>query len=199
MRRYYTQPITEVWQPRMVPWYWWVALAWFTTLLLYVVFQMIVTLGRPDPPMLPVEGGTISVADRTTAAERVDRSRREAPVRGEKGDDAPSPLTRAIDFHKYVTEFALPSPSPTTPPSPQAPDESGLDWEALRECESGNNYRIDTGNGYYGAYQFNLSTWASYGPPGNPAQAPPAEQDRRAKALYAARGAQPWPVCGRLL
>jgi len=81
----------------------------------------------------------------------------------------------------------------------RSPVNDGLDWAALRECESGGNYQTDTGNGYYGSYQFDLGTWASYGPPGNPAAAPPAEQDRRAQALYAARGASPWPVCGGLL
>lgn len=69
-------------------------------------------------------------------------------------------------------------------------------WEALRQCESGGNYRADTGNGYYGAYQFAPSTWASYGPAGNPAQASPEEQDRRAQLLFEASGWDPWPVCG---
>lgn len=36
------------------------------------------------------------------------------------------------------------------------------DWlSALRTCESGGNYSTDTGNGYYGAYQFSESTWNS--------------------------------------
>ena len=57
----------------------------------------------------------------------------------------------------------------------------------------------NTGNGFYGAYQFDLQTWQSVGGTGLPSDAPPAEQDARAKALYARRGAQPWPVCGRFL
>jgi hypothetical protein len=74
-----------------------------------------------------------------------------------------------------------------------------LNWAALRQCESGGNYRTDTGNGYYGAYQFDLRTWRSVGGTGNPAKATPAEQDHRAHLLYADRGAQPWPRCGRRL
>ena len=66
----------------------------------------------------------------------------------------------------------------------------------LRMCESGGNYATNTGNGYYGAYQFDLSTWASVGGSGYPHTASPAEQDYRAAGLYRARGSSPWPVCG---
>lgn len=76
----------------------------------------------------------------------------------------------------------------------------GLDkWAALRRCESGGDYTTNTGNGYYGAYQFDLQTWQSVGGTGLPSDAPPWEQDARAQALYAARGAAPWPICGRFL
>lgn len=76
----------------------------------------------------------------------------------------------------------------------------GLDkWAALRRCESGGDYTMNSGNGYYGAYQFDLQTWQSVGGVGLPSDAPPWEQDARARALFAARGAQPWPICGRFL
>ncbi len=71
-------------------------------------------------------------------------------------------------------------------------DPSANDWYRLRMCESSNNYRINTGNGYYGAYQFDLSTWRSVGGRGYPNQASPAEQDARALLLYRMRGWQPW-------
>lgn len=74
-----------------------------------------------------------------------------------------------------------------------------LDWTALRRCESGGNYKADTGNGFYGAYQFDLNTWRSVGGTGNPAHASKEEQDHRARLLYVSRGAQPWPSCGRYL
>ena len=72
-------------------------------------------------------------------------------------------------------------------------------WERLRFCESGGVYTTNTGNGFYGAYQFDLQTWQSMGGRGLPSAAPYWEQDIRAKALYWARGAQPWPVCGRFV
>jgi hypothetical protein len=68
---------------------------------------------------------------------------------------------------------------------------------AIRQCESGGNYSTDTGNGFFGAYQFTQSTWASVGGSGNPAAASPAEQDKRAAMLHDQQGASPWPVCGR--
>lgn len=68
---------------------------------------------------------------------------------------------------------------------------------ALRMCESGGNYGINTGNGYYGAYQFSLSTWRSLGYSGYPNQASPATQDAAVRKLYARSGWSPWPVCGQ--
>jgi hypothetical protein len=73
------------------------------------------------------------------------------------------------------------------------------DFARLRQCESGGNYRINTGNGYYGAYQFNLSTWRGIGFSGYPHQASPATQDAAARRLQAMRGWSPWPACSRML
>ena len=69
--------------------------------------------------------------------------------------------------------------------------------EAIAACESGGNAGTNTGNGFYGKYQFTLQTWASVGGSGNPAAASEAEQNQRAAMLYAREGAAPWPVCGR--
>jgi len=77
-------------------------------------------------------------------------------------------------------------------------------WAALRDCESGGDYAISTGNGFFGAYQFNLITWVDMGGFGLPSDAAPEEQDARARYLYALRGSGydvggPWPLCGRFL
>jgi len=69
--------------------------------------------------------------------------------------------------------------------------------EAIAACESGGNPGTNTGNGFYGKYQFTLATWQSVGGRGNPAAASEAEQNQRAEILYAREGASPWPVCGR--
>lgn len=70
-------------------------------------------------------------------------------------------------------------------------------FHKLRVCESSDNYRINTGNGYYGAYQFDLQTWHGLGYGGRPDQAAPATQDRAARQLYDQRGWSPWPSCSR--
>jgi len=75
---------------------------------------------------------------------------------------------------------------------PASADPSANDWYQLRMCESTNRYAINTGNGYYGAYQFDLSTWRSVGGSGYPNEASPAEQDYRALILYRQRGWNPW-------
>ena len=72
-------------------------------------------------------------------------------------------------------------------------------WEALRNCEAGGDYAKNTGNGYFGAYQYNLSTWANYGGYARPDLAPPAVQDAKARETQARRGWSPWPTCARKL
>jgi hypothetical protein len=67
---------------------------------------------------------------------------------------------------------------------------------STRSCESGGDYKINTGNGFYGAYQFVLTTWQSMGGRGLPNDASPLEQDYRAVKLLKAAGTGPWPVCG---
>ncbi len=76
-----------------------------------------------------------------------------------------------------------------TPPGPAV-------LAAIRECESGGDYSTNTGNGFYGGFQFTLSTWASVGGSGLPSEASPREQDERAARLYRELGPGPWPVCG---
>ena len=70
---------------------------------------------------------------------------------------------------------------------------------ALRYCESNNDYGANTGNGYYGAYQFALSTWEWLGYGGYPHEAPPSVQDEAALALYNIYGWSPWPACSAYL
>lgn len=77
-------------------------------------------------------------------------------------------------------------------------DPPANDWQRLRICESSNQYDIDNGNGYYGAYQFDLPTWQSVGGTGQPNLNPPPEQDYRALYLYRMRGWQPWSCATKL-
>lgn len=74
---------------------------------------------------------------------------------------------------------------------------SGVRWlRSTRACESGGNYRTNTGNGFYGAYQFDASSWRGAGGRGYAHQAPPREQDYRATVWKHIAGTGAWPVCG---
>jgi len=66
----------------------------------------------------------------------------------------------------------------------------------VAQCESGGNYAINTGNGFYGGLQFTLSTWAAYGGRGAPQNASRSEQIAVAERVLAGQGKGAWPVCG---
>ena len=79
------------------------------------------------------------------------------------------------------------------PPMPAPADV----WARLRHCESGGRYDINTGNGFFGAYQFAARTWRNLGFPGLPHEAPPEMQDEAARLLQARSGWGQWPACAR--
>jgi uncharacterized protein YabE (DUF348 family) len=73
-------------------------------------------------------------------------------------------------------------------------------WDALAQCESGGNWAINTGNGYYGGLQFNLGTWQAYGGTGLPSQASRETQIAVATRLRDATGGYgSWPGCAAKL
>jgi hypothetical protein len=74
--------------------------------------------------------------------------------------------------------------------------DSGVNWDAVAACESGGNWAINTGNGYYGGLQFTMGTWQSNGGSGSPHNAPREEQIRVAENVLNSQGIGAWPVCG---
>ncbi|RDH97426.1 LysM domain-containing protein [Curtobacterium sp. AG1037] len=76
---------------------------------------------------------------------------------------------------------------------------SGSTWDALAQCESGGNWAINTGNGYYGGLQFNLGTWQANGGSGNPASASREAQIAVAERVLASQGWGAWPACSAKL
>lgn len=72
-------------------------------------------------------------------------------------------------------------------------------WAKLAQCESGGVATLNTGNGYYGLYQFSLATWRAMGGTGLPSQASAAEQTRLAQKLQAQACWGQWPACARKL
>jgi len=75
--------------------------------------------------------------------------------------------------------------------------ESGVNWDAVAACESGGNWGIATGNGYYGGLQFTMGTWRSNGGSGSPQHASREEQIRVAENVLRTQGIKAWPVCGK--
>lgn len=93
---------------------------------------------------------------------------------------------------------ALPAPndSANVPAPVSAPVRtSSVNWDAVARCESGDNWAINTGNGFHGGLQFTLSTWHSNGGSGMPENAGRDEQIRVAENVLHSQGGGAWPVC----
>jgi LysM repeat protein len=88
--------------------------------------------------------------------------------------------------------------SPDPAPAPASQSGGGV-WDRLAECESGGNWSISTGNGYYGGLQFSQGSWQAAGGAGNPADASRDEQIRVAENLLAQQGWGAWPSCASQL
>ncbi|MGW3203074.1 transglycosylase family protein [Streptomyces sp. NPDC001135] len=107
----------------------------------------------------------------------------------------PSKATRVIAL-AGVTGAAVAAPLMAAGNASAA---TASEWDAVAQCESGGNWSINTGNGFYGGLQFSASTWAAYGgtayaPQAN--QATKAQQIAVAEKVLGAQGKGAWPVCG---
>jgi LysM repeat protein len=102
-------------------------------------------------------------------------------------------------------DFVAANPLPASPqsyqsytaPAPAAPVSytSGTNWDRIAACESGGNWAINTGNGYYGGLQFTQQTWAGAG---GTAYAPRADlaTPEQQIAIASKLALSNWPVCG---
>ena len=93
--------------------------------------------------------------------------------------------------------------TPTAQAQPAPDTRAGSVWDRLAQCESGGNWAINSGNGYYGGLQFNRGTWVSHGGrdfAAYPHRASREEQISVATSLRDARGGYgAWPACARQL
>ncbi len=128
-----------------------------------------------------------------------------------------APATTTTEAPTTTTEAvvqALQAPAPTAPPAtappttappappttrPYADPNDPATWDRLAQCESGGNWAMNTGNGYYGGLQFSLATWHGVGGAGYPHTATKAEQINRGKILQARAGWDQWPSCAKRL
>lgn len=120
---------------------------------------------------------------------------------------APGEQIRIPTADEQLPDRALPGTTVAQPASPEASapikqasadaTTSGDDgvWDKIALCESGGNWSINTGNGFYGGLQFTLSSWQAVGGSGLPSDASREEQITRAKTLQSQQGWNAWPVC----
>jgi hypothetical protein len=151
-----------------------------------------------------VEAAAVEAAQRAAAAAASAAVERASATQGLPVNNG---LVAAV--HTIVGGPAPSAPAaparPSAPPAPAAPAASsggggaGGVWLQLRECESSDNYSANTGNGFYGAYQFSEATWSGLGYPGRPDLEPPQMQDQAAMRLQAAAGWGQWPACAAAL
>ncbi|MGW2616367.1 transglycosylase family protein [Streptomyces sp. NPDC001500] len=107
----------------------------------------------------------------------------------------PSKATRAAAL-AGVTGVAIAAPLMAAGNASAA---TASEWDAVAQCESGGNWSINTGNGYYGGLQFSASTWAAYGGTQYAGQANEASKSQQisvAEKVLASQGKGAWPVCG---
>ncbi|WP_328782237.1 transglycosylase family protein [Streptomyces canus] len=107
----------------------------------------------------------------------------------------PSKATRAAAL-AGVTGVAIAAPLMAAGTASAA---TASEWDTVAQCESGGNWSINTGNGYYGGLQFSASTWAAYGGTQYAAQANQAGKSQQiavAEKVLASQGKGAWPVCG---
>lgn len=123
-----------------------------------------------------------NIAPTPVAAVEPEVTPQPAPVAAVEQSVAPAP----------AAEVAVPAPTPA--PEAVVSSNAGV-WDQLAQCESGGNWAINTGNGFYGGLQFTLSSWQAVGGSGYPHQASKAEQIARAEQLLALQGWGAWPAC----
>ena len=164
---------------------------------------------RSAAPMAPAPIDHL-LADASTVALDLDRgvlSARDASVpagigmHSETIGAAPIPTPASAPMEATLHTVPTPKPVPAAPaPAPQSvvTYDGNTVWDALAQCESGGNWAINTGNGYYGGLQFSLGTWQGYGGAEFAAYLHEATREQQiivAERLHAARGYQPWPAC----
>ena len=159
------------------------------------------------------EAAPMLLVPSTRLADGVDAHLRSA---AEQFDDGllvggPSAIDEFVRAELHAALRGLERPQPPEPePEPEpvtrqaAPSHNGYTfrfdlaiWDRLAQCESGGNWSINTGNGYYGGLQFSLSSWRAVGGSGYPHHHSRLEQIYRGERLQKIQGWGAWPACSR--
>ncbi len=153
--------------------------------------EHLLSVGDAPAPLLmaaDIERGTLS--------SRVDGGNAQPTEVAESLERDTMPTPASAPMQATLVSIATPPPVPAAP-APVRYAGSTV-WDDLARCESGGNWAINTGNGYYGGLQFSYGTWHGYD--GGefaeyPHEASREEQITVAERLRAARGYAPWPAC----
>lgn len=133
----------------------------------------------PDPQFVAASAGRAFIADM---------------------DGMPTTTSSTTTTVKPVVRSA-PTVRAVSRPAPVVHD--GSVWDRLAACESGGNWSINTGNGYYGGLQQDMQFWRSYGGPAFAARPDLASREQQIvvaeRARDSGRGYRPWPTCARRL
>jgi len=143
----------------------------------------------PDPDLI-IAGQRLALPDRPRVPAWLARAARAATA----APATPAPATLAPTVS---ADPAAPSAQAAASLAPASA--GGVNWPAIAACESGGNWSISTGNGFYGGLQFTEQTWLGYGG-GQYASsanlATPGQQIAVAQRVLAGQGIGAWPVCG---
>jgi hypothetical protein len=113
---------------------------------------------------------------------------------------AAPPTTAAPTTTAPPPTTAAPQPAPEPQPASTYGDPyDPATWDRLAGCESGGNWHIDTGNGYYGGLQFSLQSWQGVGGTGYPHEHSREHQIQMGIRLWEVQGWGAWPGCSRKL
>jgi uncharacterized protein YabE (DUF348 family) len=112
------------------------------------------------------------------------------------------PVTQLVTVGTKAKPAPTSTSAPTKPAAPPAPSTGDTSaWDRIAACESGGNWSVDSGNGYYGGLQFDHGTWVAYGGDAyanNANLASKSQQIAIAEKVKADRGGYgAWPVCGQ--
>ena len=102
-------------------------------------------------------------------------------------------------IRRTAAALAIGGVAAATMSMPAANAVDGATWDALAQCESGGNWSINTGNGFYGGLQFTQQSWNGIGMSGSPATASRAQQIEAGERLLAIQGWGAWPACSAKL
>ncbi|GAA4736305.1 resuscitation-promoting factor protein RpfA [Amnibacterium soli] len=105
-------------------------------------------------------------------------------------------LPRAVSGGLAVAALTLTGLGLSAAPADAAPQSP---WDAIARCESGGNWSINTGNGYYGGLQFSASTWRAHGGRGSAASATRAQQITIGERVVKSQGWAAWAGCSARL